>query len=65
MIILDSNQLRHAAPPDGPLLALLRKLSEANGHTLAVPRMVPDEHLGYQEHEAQAEIARKVRVAAL
>jgi hypothetical protein len=58
MIILDSNQLRQAAPPDGPLLTLLRKLSDANGHTLAIPQMVLDEHLGYQEHEAQAEIAR-------
>ena len=67
MIILDSNQLRQAAPPDGPLLTLLRKLSDANGHTLAIPQMVLDEHLGYQEHEAQAEIAEtgKVRAAAL
>jgi hypothetical protein len=44
MIILDSNQLRQAALPDGSLLTLLRKLSEANGHTLAIPQMVLDEH---------------------
>jgi hypothetical protein len=43
MIVLDSNQLRQAAPPGGPLLSLLRKVGEANGHVLAIPQMVLDE----------------------
>lgn len=51
MIVLDSNQLRQAAPPDGALLALLRKLSDASDHVLAISQMVLDEHLGYQGHE--------------
>lgn len=48
MIVLDSNQLRQAAPPDGALRARPCKLGEANDHILAIPQMVLDEHLGYQ-----------------
>jgi hypothetical protein len=57
VIVLDSNQLRQAAPPDGPLLSLVRKLSDDSGHVLAIPQMVLDEYLGYHEHQARTEIA--------
>jgi hypothetical protein len=53
MIVLDSNQLRQAAPPDGALLSLLRKLGESSGHVLAIPQMVLDEYLGFYEYEVQ------------
>lgn len=38
MIVLDTNQLREASPPDGALLALLVKLAELRGDRLALPR---------------------------
>ena len=57
MIILDSNQLRQAAPPDGAVLGLLRKLAEPKGHALAIPEMVKIEHLAHLEHDAQIAIS--------
>jgi len=50
MIVLDTNELRHARPPDGPLLAMLQTLAKQTGHTLALPEIVLEEHLGHYGH---------------
>jgi PIN domain len=56
VIILDSNQLLQAAPPDGALLGLLSKLAELTGHELALPQMVLDEHLARHGHSVQQDL---------
>lgn len=53
MIVLDTNQLREASPPDGALLALLVKLAELRGDRLALPEIVEEEYLAWCEHEVQ------------
>jgi hypothetical protein len=63
MIVLDSNQLRRAAPPDGSLLSLVRKLGGDSGHVLAIPQMVLDEYLGFHEHEVQDAIVALQKAA--
>ncbi|WP_333746269.1 PIN domain-containing protein [Streptomyces sp. IBSBF 2950] len=61
MIVLDTNQLRHAAFPHGTVLGMLRKIAALGGHTLALPEMVVVEHVAHHRHEVEQSLtlARK------
>jgi len=61
VIVLDTNQLRHAAFPHGAVLGMLRKIAKLGGHTLALPEMVVIEHVAHQRHEIEKSLtaARK------
>lgn len=61
MIVLDTNQLRHATFPHGAVLGMLRKIAEIGGHTLALPQMVVIEHVARHRHEIEQAVtsARK------
>ena len=47
MIVLDTNQLEYAQPPDGPLLAMLQTIASPAGHELCLPEMALEEHLAH------------------
>ncbi|WP_157876869.1 PIN domain-containing protein [Streptomyces graminilatus] len=53
MIVLDTNQLRHAAFPHGAVLGMLSKIAEVSGHKLALPEMVVVEHVARHRHEVE------------
>ncbi|MDH6499579.1 PIN domain-containing protein [Streptomyces sp. SAI-149] len=53
MIVLDTNQLRHAAFPQGAVLGMLRKIAEISGQTLALPEMVVIEHVAHHRHDIE------------
>jgi hypothetical protein len=62
VILLDTNQLEHAQPPDGTLLAMLQTLAKQTGHGLGLPEIAFEEHL---THYRQAlELAEKNRKKA-
>lgn len=63
MIILDTNQLRQAAPPHGAVLGMLQKLAGISGHELALPQMVLDEFNARYEHVVQTAIDDLQRAA--
>ncbi|MCX5097769.1 hypothetical protein OOK36_56050 [Streptomyces sp. NBC_00365] len=65
MIVLDTNQLRHAAFPHGAVLGMLRKIAEISGMTLALPEMVVIEHVAHHRHEIEVSLtsARKALAA--
>lgn len=60
MIVLDTNELQHARPPDGPLLAMLQTLAKQTGHTLALPEIVLEEHLGHYGHAVNDAYSRRL-----
>lgn len=47
VIVLDTNQLEYAQPPDGPLLAMLQTIAGPAGHELCLPEMALEEHLAH------------------
>ncbi len=51
MIVLDTNQLKTAAFPHGPVLSMLRKVAEIHAMDLALPEMVLVEHAAHFRHE--------------
>lgn len=53
MIVLDTNQLQHAAFPHGPILGMLRKIAEIHQRPLALPEMVVVEHVAHHRHEIE------------
>ncbi|MET8102261.1 PIN domain-containing protein [Streptomyces sp. NPDC005236] len=53
MIVLDTNQLRHAAFPHGPILGMLRKIAEVHDRELALPEMVVVEHVAHHRHDVE------------
>jgi len=61
VIVLDTNQLRHAAFPQGAVLGMLRKIAEISEQTLALPQMVVVEHVAHHRHEIEVSLtsARK------
>jgi hypothetical protein len=61
VIVLDTNQLFHAAFPHGAVLGMLRKIAEISGQTLALPEMVVVEHVAHHRHEIEVNLtdARK------
>ena len=66
MIVLDTNQLEHAQPPDGPLAAMLQTLAEQAGHELALPEIVLEEHLAHYRRDVEdAEARRRAAVSDL
>jgi hypothetical protein len=62
VIILDTNQLEHAQPPDGPLIAMLRTLASQTGQRLGLPEIVLEEHLSHYRRDIHS--ADVMRVAA-
>ncbi|MFD8992716.1 PIN domain-containing protein [Streptomyces goshikiensis] len=61
MIVLDTNQLKHAAFPHGALLGMLRKIADLHGRTLALPEMVAIEHVAHYQHEVEQQHAQALR----
>jgi len=55
VILLDTNQLEHAQPPDGALMAMLRTLARETGHRLGLPEIALEEHLAH--HRRAVELA--------
>ncbi|MFE2823469.1 PIN domain-containing protein [Streptomyces sp. NPDC059271] len=53
MIALDTNQLRHAAFPHGPILGMLRKIAEVHQRALVLPEMVAVEHVAHHKHDIE------------
>lgn len=53
MIVLDTNQLEYAQPPDGPVLSMLSTIARETGHELGLPEMALGEHLAHVRHEVQ------------
>jgi hypothetical protein len=47
VIVLDTNQLEYAQPPDGPLVAMLQTVAGPAGHELCLPEMALEEHLAH------------------
>lgn len=47
MIILDTNALERAQPPDGPLIAMLQTLGRQTGHQLWLPELALEGHLAH------------------
>jgi hypothetical protein len=47
VILLDTNELEHAQPPDGALLAMLQTLARETGHRLGLPEIALEEHLAH------------------
>ncbi|WP_219505343.1 PIN domain-containing protein [Nonomuraea ceibae] len=60
MIVLDTNQLEHIRPPDGPLMALLRTIASHRGQTLALSEIALEEHLAHYRHKIEQQ-EKKVR----
>ena len=64
MIALDTNQLEHLQPPDGPILTMLRTIAQEKGHELTIPEVAFDEHLAHihhRVHEAHTQIHNGIR----
>lgn len=59
MIILDTNQLERAQPPDGPLIAMLQTLGTQTGHHLLLPELVLEEHLAHYRRGVETATARR------
>src|SRR5271165_85946 len=59
MIMLDTNQLEHAQPPDGPLVAMLRTLAKLTNHGLWLPDIALEEHLAHYRRDIQAAEAQR------
>lgn len=59
MIILDTNQLERAQPPDGPLIAMLQTLGGQTGHQLCLPELVRVEHLAHYRREVEAALTKR------
>jgi hypothetical protein len=53
MIVLDTNQLEHAQPPNGPTLTMLRTIAQETNHELGLPEMALIEHLAHFRHETE------------
>jgi hypothetical protein len=53
VILLDTNQLEHAQPPDGALLSMLRTLARETGHRLGLPEIALEEHLTHHRHAVE------------
>src|SRR5581483_369666 len=53
MIVLDTNQLEYAQPPNGPLLTMLKTVSSQLSLELCVPEMAFDEHIAHFRHEVR------------
>jgi hypothetical protein len=53
MIILDTNQLQAAGPPDGPIIALLQALHREAGHQPCLPELVLAEYMAKHGHIAR------------
>jgi hypothetical protein len=58
VIVLDTNQLERAQPPDGPLLAMLQTVAKQAGQDLQLPEMALEEHLSHYRNQL-AEADRK------
>jgi hypothetical protein len=58
VIILDTNQLERAQPPDGPLIAMLQTLGKQTGHQLWLPELVFEEHLAHYRRDVEGASAR-------
>ena len=68
VIVLDTNQLEAAQPPNGPTFTLLRAIATETGHELAVPEMALHEHMAHVRHQiesAYADLARARRTLHL
>lgn len=63
VIVLDTNQLERAQPPDGPLLAMLQTVAKQAGQDLQLPEMALEEHLSH--YRAQLAEADRERVKAV
>ncbi|MFZ3551724.1 PIN domain-containing protein [Streptomyces sp. 4.24] len=61
MIVLDTNQLKHAAFPHGAILGMLRKIADLHGRTLALPEMVAIEHVAHYQHEIEQQHTQALR----
>ncbi|WP_431681261.1 PIN domain-containing protein [Kitasatospora sp. KL5] len=53
MIVLDTNQLQHAAFPHGAVLGMVRKIAELSGQVLAIPEMVAVEDVAHHQHKVE------------
>jgi hypothetical protein len=53
VIVLDTNQLEAAQPPNGPILTLLGKIAAEAGHELAIPQMALHEHMAHVRHDIE------------
>ncbi|MGR6998880.1 PIN domain-containing protein [Yinghuangia aomiensis] len=53
MIVLDTNQLEHAQPPDGALLTMLTTIANSAGMELCLPELVLEEHLAHYRHDVE------------
>ena len=51
MIILDTNQLEYAQPPDGALLVMLKTVALHAGHQLCLPEMALEEYLAHYDRD--------------
>ncbi|MFE0916094.1 MULTISPECIES: PIN domain-containing protein [unclassified Streptomyces] len=65
MIVLDTNQLKHASFPHGAVLGMLRKIAALHGRQLALPEMTVTEHVAHHQHDTEADLnaARKALTA--
>jgi hypothetical protein len=53
VIVLDTNQLKKAQPPDGPVLAMLQNLAKQTAHSLAIPEMVLEEDIAHYMNDVR------------
>ncbi|NAS22515.1 DUF4935 domain-containing protein [Herbidospora sp. NEAU-GS84] len=53
MIVLDTNQLVQAKPPNGPFLSMLKVVAKHAGLELALPEIVLEEHLARFTHDLE------------
>jgi hypothetical protein len=51
VIILDTNQLEYAQPPDGALLVMLKTVALHAGHQLCLPEMALEEYLAHYDRD--------------
>ncbi|MFE5680252.1 PIN domain-containing protein [Streptomyces erythrochromogenes] len=65
MIVLDTNQLKHASFPHGAVLGMLRKIAALHGRQLALPEMTVTEHVAHHQHDTETDLnaARKALTA--
>ncbi|MFJ2598744.1 PIN domain-containing protein [Streptomyces erythrochromogenes] len=65
MIVLDTNQLKHASFPHGAVMGMLRKIAALHGRQLALTEMTVIEHVAHHQHDTESDLnaARKALTA--